>query len=224
MRKIGHMGNFYANLLSGNVAFGTSKDVPPKHKDDQEGAGAEPAARGSSEGPDSQGASKRGGSEPPRSPEQATDADDEAALAAAAAKAGLNLDKYDLMRLQAEKAMRQRTAAGQGTERSQALDQAGAWCGDVAGHEHAPRTLACWVDCLDCATASAETHTPCPIRCALLFQSPQAQNHSRRTPPPQRQQKVDAWQRRLLRLHHLLHMLPSDATMIRLFSPPRSGI
>ncbi len=80
VRKVGHMGNFYANLLNKNVAFGGSAAADPKKNDVS-----------SSEGPSGGGPSE---------------ALSEAELTAIAAKAGVHLDKYDLLRLEAERALK----------------------------------------------------------------------------------------------------------------------
>mmetsp|Transcript_14263 Transcript_14263/g.41560 ORF Transcript_14263/g.41560 Transcript_14263/m.41560 type:complete len:352 (-) Transcript_14263:2205-3260(-) len=85
VRKIGHMGNFYANLLTSNVAMGTGSTklaatdagVSDKHREGQKNAQEKPEF----------------------SEEQ---------LAKAAARAGVTLDKYEIMRLEAEKARRRR--------------------------------------------------------------------------------------------------------------------
>ena len=93
------MHNFYANLLNKNVAFGTAdaktdalsgEGPPPEASDRQEPSGAAP-------------------------PGVAAPVDKEkqqAQLVAAAAKAGVNLDKYDLLRMEAERALGARGGAG----------------------------------------------------------------------------------------------------------------
>jgi len=83
VRKVGHMGNFYANLLTKNVAMGTATAAPKP---------------------------KGGDTAPPAEPE---DREEKLAAAAAAAlqqkkqQKGPALDKYEQTRLEAELALRQ---------------------------------------------------------------------------------------------------------------------
>lgn len=87
MRKVGHMGNFYANLLTKNVALGKG---PAKPKEEEE-AGAQKLQQAQKEKDE-----------------------EEARLAAAAKEALLQkqkgpvLDKYERARQEAEVALRQR--------------------------------------------------------------------------------------------------------------------
>ncbi|GIL53780.1 hypothetical protein Vafri_9358 [Volvox africanus] len=83
VRKVGHMGNFYANLLTKNVAYGaaTSQEDSTKEK--------EPAA--TSAGEFNVAASPSG--------------------AGPSAKALAQLDRYDMLRLEAERALRERKLA-----------------------------------------------------------------------------------------------------------------
>lgn len=106
MRKIGHMGNFYANLLTKNVAMGTAKTEAAKPKAEE--AVEKQVAPGQDQPP-----------------------------AAKPAPKGPPLDKYEQMRVEAERARRE--AGGAATKALDAeqgggeLGQQGA--GDAAGGE-----------------------------------------------------------------------------------------
>ncbi|KAG2482546.1 hypothetical protein HYH03_018537 [Edaphochlamys debaryana] len=100
VRKVGHMGNFYANLLTKNVAYGTAKteegEKPPSQERDDEAE--ERGGRGSRSpgpGPGSKEAAKDRSASPA--------ADD---APGPSAKVLSQLDRYDILRLEAEKALR----------------------------------------------------------------------------------------------------------------------
>ena len=108
MRKVGHMHNFYANLLNKNVAFGSGET---KKEDLISG----PAT---TEVPD-----QRPGGSPGSQGDDEVVVDKEkqqAELVATAAKAGVHLDKYDLLRMEAERALKAR--GGMGTKSGPTAD------------------------------------------------------------------------------------------------------
>ncbi|EFJ43409.1 hypothetical protein VOLCADRAFT_96440 [Volvox carteri f. nagariensis] len=133
VRKVGHMGNFYANLLTKNVAYGTAKSNHPADRDENEEEKAEEeaaaAAGGGGGGGGAAGAEGRGGSEGRVAPAPVGGSDsegggggddtvaaasrNEAAAGSSQAKVLSQLDRYDRLRLEAEKALIGRKLAQQ---------------------------------------------------------------------------------------------------------------
>ncbi|KAG1670288.1 hypothetical protein FOA52_003638 [Chlamydomonas sp. UWO 241] len=145
VRSVGHMGNFYANLLTSNVAFGTGDATKASGSAKAEAAANEEAATKEREaaaastkdaaGGGAKGGAKEEAGESGSESEEAREEEEfgEEALKKAAAKVGVTLDKYELMRLEADKARRRRAerAAAAGADGAAAAEAAGG--GDTGG-------------------------------------------------------------------------------------------
>ncbi|GIM15521.1 hypothetical protein Vretimale_18292 [Volvox reticuliferus] len=107
VRKVGHMGNFYANLLTKNVAYGAAKPQEDITKD------KEPVATSASEcnsfaRPSRAGTKGSSASPPPESGGGSDAAVKGATTTGPSAKVLAQLDRYDMLRLEAEKVLRER--------------------------------------------------------------------------------------------------------------------
>ncbi|KXZ48345.1 hypothetical protein GPECTOR_28g752 [Gonium pectorale] len=131
VRRVGHLGNFYANLLTKNVAYGTAKpgaaEAAAAGDKKQSREGSAEGERAAERGP----SSEREGSPAPRRGEAggqggAREAQERSASPAGgagpSAKVLAQLDRYNVLRLEAERAMRekrmreQQQGQGQGGE------------------------------------------------------------------------------------------------------------
>ncbi|GFR52864.1 hypothetical protein Agub_g15492, partial [Astrephomene gubernaculifera] len=123
VRKVGHMGNFYANLLTKNVAFGAAKpgssdsSQPQQEQQQEQGAagagtaGGEDVRRAASaerEGAAAEGGRGGAGGTPTAERERSA-----SPSAAPSAKVLAQLDRYDLLRLEAERALREKKSREQ---------------------------------------------------------------------------------------------------------------
>ena len=98
------MHNFYNNLLQNNVAFGTA-GAPKAAEAGEKSAGDEDRKpTGAAEG--------TSGSGDDEEDDKAKREKKQAELVAIAAKAGVHLDKYDLLRMEAERALKERARGG----------------------------------------------------------------------------------------------------------------
>ncbi|GLC36802.1 hypothetical protein PLESTB_000781500 [Pleodorina starrii] len=114
VRKVGHMGNFYANLLTKNVAYGTAKHEEVDKKKAAAAAGAKSVgADEDAEGQRSDPEALASSSPPAGGGGSSAAAAKGAAAQGPSAKALAQLDRYDVLRLEAEKALRSRKLAEQ---------------------------------------------------------------------------------------------------------------
>ncbi|GLI68262.1 hypothetical protein VaNZ11_012617, partial [Volvox africanus] len=110
VRKVGHMGNFYANLLTKNVAYGAA--TPQEDSATEKEPAATLACESNGAASPSRAGTKGASMSPPLEGGRGSGAAIKGAVTTGpSAKALAQLDRYDMLRLEAERALRERKLA-----------------------------------------------------------------------------------------------------------------